>query len=332
MRRRDFLGALGTALGLVSPLARAQQSIKKKRIAIVSPARPVEGLKTQPYFRSLLDELSRRGFVDGENLIVDLYSGGGQTGRYADLARAVVDTKPDAVFTSGYPMVSGLKAATTTIPIVATIDDPIAEGLASSLARPGTNLTGVTVDAGLELYGKRLALLVDVRPNVSTIGYLSSNENWNRPTGAALRKAAQQAGMAITHVDLGNSFNEATYSAAFAWMQNARIDALLVSDEADHNANVKTLTTLAAVARIPTMYPFRDLAVGGGLMAYCIDLLDAFRYAGGQVAEILRGENPAEIPFYQPTKFQLIVNTKAAHQIGLEIPPSLLATADEVIE
>jgi len=103
VRRRDFLGALGTALGLVSPLARAQQSIKKKRIAIVSPARPVEGLKTQPYFRSLLDELSRRGFVDGENLIVDLYSGGGQTGRYADLARAVVDTKPDAVFTTAHP-------------------------------------------------------------------------------------------------------------------------------------------------------------------------------------------------------------------------------------
>ena len=332
MRRRDFLKTLGTALALVPPLARAQQSIKKKRIALISPARPVEGLKTQPYFRALLDELSRQGFVDGENLIVDLYSGHGQTGRYAELTRAVVDTSPDAIFTSGYPMVAGLKAATPTIPIVATIDDPVAEGLAFSLARPGTNLTGVTVDAGLELYGKRLALLLEVRPNVSAVAYLSSHENWNRPTGAALREAAQQAGMALTHVDLGNSFNEATYSAAFSSMEKARIDALLISDEADHNANVKTLTKLAASARIPTMYPFRDLTVGGGLMAYCIDLLDAFRYAGGQIAEILRGENPAEIPIYQPTKFQLIINTRAAQQIGLEIPPSLLAQADEVIE
>jgi putative ABC transport system substrate-binding protein len=319
-------------LALAPPLAGAQQSIKKKRIAIISPARPVEGLKAQPYFRSLLDELSHRGFVDGENLIVDLYSGAGRTGRYADLARAVVNTDPDAVFTSGYPMVAGLKAATTTIPIVATIDDPVTEGLASSLARPGSNLTGVTVDAGLELYGKRLALLVEVRPNVSALGYLSSHENWIRPTGAALRKAAQQAGIALTHADLGDSFNEATYSAAFTWMENARIEALLVSDEADHNANVKTLTSLATKARIATMYPFRDLAIGGGLMAYCIDLLDAFRYAGGQVAEILRGKKPAEIPFYQPTKFQLIVNTKAAQQIGIEIPPSLVASADEVIE
>ena len=332
MRRRDFLKTLGTASALVPPLAWAQQSIKKKRLALISPARPVEGLKTQPYFRALLDALSRRGFVDGENLVVDLYSGGGQTGRYGELARAVVESSPDAIFTSGYPMVAGLKAATTTIPIIATIDDPVAEGLASSLARPGTNLTGVTVDAGLELYGKRLALLVEVRSGVSTVGYLSSQENWNRPTGAALREAAQQARMTLTHVNLGNSFNEATYSAAFTWLQNARIDALLVSDEADHNANVKTLTKLAASARIPTMYPFRDLAAAGGLMAYYIDLLDAFRYAGGQVAEILRGENPAEIPFYQPTKFQLIVNTKAAQQIGLEIPQSLLARADEVIE
>lgn len=334
MRRRDFIAGIAGSTLLLGRQASAQadRSTRRKRIALVSPARPVEGLKTQPYFRALLDELSHRGFVDGENLIVDLYSGRGQTGRYAELARAVVETNPDAVFTSGYPMVAGLKAATTTIPIVVTIDDPVAEGLASSLARPGTNITGVTVDAGLELYGKRLALLVELRPNVSTVAYLSSHENWNRPTGEALRQAAQQARIALTHVDLGNSFNEATYSAAFTWMQNARLDALLVSDEADHNANVKTLTKLAASAQIPTMYPFRDLAVGGGLMAYCIDLLDAFRYAGGQVAEILGGENPAEIPFYQPTKFQLIVNTKAAQQIGLEIPPVVLARADEVIE
>jgi len=332
MRRRDFLKALGTTLALVPPFARAQQSIKKKRIALISPARPVEGLKTQPYFRALLDELSRQGFVEGENLIVDLYSGQGQTGRYLELTRSVVDTSPDAIFTSGYPMAAGLKTATTSIPIVVTIDDPVAEGLVSSLARPGTNVTGVTVDAGLELYGKRLALLVEMRPNVPAVAYLSSHENWNRPTGDALRQAAQQAKIVLTHVDLGNSFNEATYSAAFSWMQGARIEALLVSDEADHNGNVKTLTKLAENARIATMYPFRDLAVGGGLVAYCIDLLDAFRYAGGQVAKILRGESPAEIPFYQPTKFQLVVNTKAARQIGLEIPPSILARADEVIE
>lgn len=332
MRRRDFIKALTTSFALAPTPGRAQQSLKKKRVALISPARPIEGLKNQPYFRALLDELGHRGFVDGENLVVDLYSGRGQTGGYAELARAVVETIPDAIFTSGYPMTAGLKSATRTIPIVVTIDDPVAEGLASSLARPGTNITGVTVDAGLELYGKRLALLVEVRPRVPTVAYLSSHQNWNRPTGDALRQAAQQAKIALTHVDLGNSFNEATYSAAFNWMQNAQIGALLVSDEADHNGNVKTLTQLAASARIPTMYPFRDLAVGGGLMAYYIDLLDAFRYAGGQLAEILRGTSAAEIPFYEPTKFQLIVNTKAAQQIGLEIPPSVLARADEVIE
>jgi putative ABC transport system substrate-binding protein len=153
-------------------------------------------------------------------------------------------------------MVSGLKAATT-IPIVATIDDPVAAGLVSSLARPGTNLTGVTVDTGLELYGKRLALLVEVRPNASIVGYLSSSENWRRPTGAAVREAALQAKIGLTHVDLGDAFNEATYSAAFRSIESAHIDALLVSDEPDHNANTKTLTTLATNARIPTMLLYR---------------------------------------------------------------------------
>jgi putative ABC transport system substrate-binding protein len=334
MRRREFIaGTAVTALALArQACAQTNRSTLRKRIAIISPARPVEELKSHPYFRSFLEELSRRGFVEGKNLIVDRYSGGGQSGNYADLARAVVATNPDAIFTSGYPMVSGLKAATTTISIVATIDDPVAAGLASSLARPGTNLTGVTVDAGLELYGKRLALVVEVRPNASIVGYLSSSENWRRPTGAAVREAALQAKIGLTHVDLGDAFNEATYSAAFRSTENAHIDVLLVSDEPDHNANARTLTSLATNARIPTMYPFRDLAVAGGLMAYCIDLLDAFRYAAGQVAEILAGENPAEIPFFQPTKFQFIINTKAARQIGLDLPPTLIARADEVIE
>jgi putative tryptophan/tyrosine transport system substrate-binding protein len=312
--------------------AQTNRSTSPKHIAIISPSRSVEELHTQPYFRSLVDELGRRGFVEGKDLIVDRYSGHSQMATYTDLAQAVVATNPDALFTTGPQMVSLLKSSTTKIPIVAVIDDPVAEGLASSLARPGTNLTGVTVDAGLELYGKRLALLVEVRPNASVVGYLSSSSNWRRPTGAAVREAARQAKIALTHVDLGNSFNEATYSAAFTNIANARIDALLVSDEPEHNANAETLTNLAANARIPTMYPFRDLAVAGGLMTYCIDLLDAFRYAGGQIAEILRGENPAEIPFYQPTKFQLIINTKAARRIGLDLPPPLLARADEVIE
>jgi putative tryptophan/tyrosine transport system substrate-binding protein len=329
MRRRDFIGGVGAATAW-AVAARAQQA--KKRVAIISPARPVETLKTHPYFRAFQDELSRRGFVEEQNLIVDRYSGHGQMGSYDDLARAVVATTPDAIFTSGPQTVLLLKSLTTTIPIVATIDDPIAEGLASSLARPGTNFTGVTVDAGLELYGKRLALLVEVRPNPRVVGYLSSSSNWKRRTGAALREAAQQAAIAVSHIDLGNLFSDATYSAAFTSMEQARIDALLVSDEPEHNANAKTLTSLAAKARVPTMYAFRDLVVAGGLMTYCIDLFDAFRYAGGQVADILRGENPAEIPFYQPTKFQFIVNTKAAQQIGLELSPTLLASADEVIE
>jgi putative ABC transport system substrate-binding protein len=131
---------------------------------------------------------------------------------------------------------------------------------------------------------------------------------------------------------LGDTLNEATYSAAFGSLDRAAIDALLVSDEAEHTGNSKLLTDLAAKARIPTMYPYRTLVLAGGLMAYSIDFFEVYRYAASQMAEVLRGKNPAEIPFYQPTKFQFIINTKAAQRIGLEIPPSLLARADEVIE
>ena len=275
--------------------------------------------------------MSHRGFVEGENLVVDRYSANGETSIYEELARAVVASNPDAMFTSG-AMCLALKKTTTTIPIVASISDPVLLGLAFSLARPGGNVTGVTVDAGSDLYGKRLGLLIEARPNSFRVGYLASSRHWTRPAGAAIRGAAQQARIALMHVDLGDAFNEASYSMALHSIEKTNVDALLVSDEAEHLTNTKALVTLTETARIPAMHPYRELAVAGGLMAYYIDLFETFRYAAGQMADILRGKNPADIPFYQPTKFQLVINTKAAQRIGLEIPPSLLARADEVIE
>lgn len=332
MRRRDFIGILGGTLGFWVAQARAQKPSIKKRIAIIAPSRPVEEIKTAPFYRSFSDELTRRGFVEGENLIVDRYSGHGEMNTYGDLARAVVATSPDVIFTSGFSMTSQLQAATRTIPIVVTIGDPVASGLISTLARPGTNLTGVTVDAGQELIGKRLELLLALQPNASQVGYLSSSANWSRPNFAIVREMAQRAKVLLTHVDLGDTLNEAAYLVAFGAVQKAKINVLLVSDEPEHLANSKTLINLAANSRIPAIYPFRDLAVAGGLAAYYIDLSEALRYAAAQIAEILRGKNPAEIPFHQPTKFQLVINTKAAQRIGLNLPPMLLALADEVIE
>jgi putative ABC transport system substrate-binding protein len=147
-----------------------------------------------------------------------------------------------------------------------------------------------------------------------------------------VREVAQQLKLAMTHVDLGNNLDAAAYSAASDLVDKAKPDMMLVCDEPEHLAHAKVLVEIADRARIPAMYPFRDLALAGGLMAYYRDLTGALRHAADQTAAILKGESPAEIPFYQPTSFLLTINTKAAKKIGLELPPTLLAEADDVIE
>ena len=331
MRRREFI-ALTAAISTCGFAARAQQPARQRRIAIVTPSRPVDQMRTNPYYQAFLVELARLGFVEGQNLLVDRYSGDGKLDGYADLARAVISGGPEAILTAAPQMTFALKAATQTIPIVTVIGDPVAIGLAESLARPGSNVTGITVDGGIELHGKRLSLLMEIRPHASRLAYLSSSTAWKQPQAAIVREVAQHSGLALTHLDLGRTIDKTAYVAAFALLENAKADALLVSDEPDHLSNGRVLVDLAARAQLPAMYPFRDLALAGGLMAYYRDLVDAHRQAADQVARLLNGENPAEMPFRQPTSFRLSINTKTAQQIGVTLPPMLLANADEVIE
>lgn len=330
MRRRKFIGIFGGALVCCVPLARAQQSIKKT-IAIVAPHRSVEELKTHPYYRTFIDQLSKVGYVEGGNLVVNRYTGNSQMRTYPDLAREVVGTRPDAILTVASPLAFAFKAATQTIPIVAITGDPVASGLVSSLARPGSNLTGATVDAGVELYGKRLELLVQLRPHASRIGYLASSQNWSNTQAAAAREAAHRTNVQLTHLNLGETLSKPAYLAAFGLLKETTIDALLVSDEPEHLENSKALVDLAEDARMPTMFPFRDLVLAGGLMAYAVDFTEVYKNAGREMAAILRGQNPGEIPVYEPTKFLLIVNTTAARRIGLDLSPTILTRADEVI-
>jgi len=331
MKRREFI-AFAAAIGTYGFAARAQQSTRQRRIAIVAPGRSPEELRTNPYYKGFIAELARLGFVEGQNLLVDRYSGEGQMDAYADLARTVANSRPEAILTSSPSMTFALKAATQTIPIVAIVGDPVAIGLAASLARPGANVTGITVDGGMELHGKRLSLLMETKPRASRLAYLSSSTTWKQPQAAMVRETAQLLKLALAHIDLGSTFNEIAYAAAFDSIKNAEADVLLVSDEPEHLSNSRALVGLAARAQLPAMYPFRDIALAGGLMAYYRDLLDALRQAADQVAKILAGENPAEMPFRQPTTFRLSINTKAAQQIGVVVPPTLLASADEVIE
>jgi putative ABC transport system substrate-binding protein len=298
----------------------------------VAPSHPIEELRTNPVYRAFLEELAHLGFAEGQNLIVDRYSGGGHMGSYPELARTVVSNEPEAILTSAGPMTLALKAATQSIPIVTIIGDPVVWGLAASLARPGANVTGVTVDAGIELHGKRLGLLREIRPEASRVAYLASSSAWKQPQAAMDREAAQASKLSLAHVDLGSNLNDAAYQTAFASTDWTKADMLLVSDEPEHLSRSRTLVDLATSVRIPTCYPFRDLVVAGGLMAYYRDLLEAFRQLATQMEQILSGQTPAEMPFQQPTNFRLSINTKAAQKIAVVLPQALLVSADEVIE
>ena len=333
MRRRDFITALGAAA--TWPLAaRAQQPAKMKRIAFVNSAGKVSEISVsgRPYYRAFFEELSRLGYVEGQNLGVERYSGEGRPERYAELARDVVNTHPDLILAVGGRLSLDFKMATTTIPIVTIIIDPIAMGLVASIARPGGNITGVTIAGGLELIGKRMGLLVEAMPKLSTVGYLASRPFWEDPRGAAAREAAKRAGISLSACSAGHAFNEAEYQRVFRSMEQDRADALMVSDEPEHLTYRATIVELAAKGRIPAIYPLREFVEVGGLMAYSIDLADIFRRVANLIDKILRGANPGDIPFYRPTKFELSINLKTAKALGLEMPAMLLARADEVIE
>ncbi len=333
MRRREFIPLIGGAAISWPLIARAQQPAKMKRIAYVNSAGNVSRISVSghPYYRAFFEELSRLGYVEGQNLGVERYSGEGRTERYAELARDVVNTHPDLILAVGGRLSLDFKMATTTIPIVTMIIDPIAMGLVASIARPGGNITGVTIAGGLEIIGKRMGLLVEAMPKLSTVGYLASRPFWEDPRGAAVRKAAKQAGISLSPVML-SAFDEAEYQRVFRSMEQDRADAFMVSDEPENSTNRETIVELAGKGRIPAIYPLREFVEIGGLMAYSIDLADISRRLANLIDKILKGANPGDIPFYQPTKFELSINLKTAKALGLEMPAMLLGRADEVIE
>src|SRR6266702_2036917 len=333
MRRREFISVLGGVAASWPLAARAQQSSRMKRIAIVSPATKIGdiGVNGSPFYRVFFEGLSRLGYVEGRNLVVERYSGEGRTEHYADLAREVVNTHPDLIYSQTTRLALNFKAATTTIPIVTTTADPIAGGLVSSLARPGGNITGVSVDAGFEVMGKRLALLLEATSKLSNARFLVSQLSWERFLGAAVREASRRAGISLAGEPM-SSFNEQEYQRVFNSMEHERVDGILVSDESEHVTYRRLLVELAAKTRIPAIYAYREHVELSGLMAYSFDLEELVRGCARQTAEILKGANPGDIPFRQATKFQLVINVKTAKALGLEMPSTLLLRADEVIE
>ena len=325
MKRRDFLvGLLLTA----ACRADAGERGKPNRVAIVAPVPPAEMNDFGPLFH----ELRRLGYVEGQNLIVDWYFGEGRIERYGELARDVARLKPDLVFAVTTAVAQNLKAATTTIPLVGLVVDPIGFGLVNNLARPGGNFTGVSVDAGIEIWGKRLELLKEVSPKLSSVGVLISKANWEGSYGRALRNAAEHLGCSLLAPQPKGPLAELEYRQLLTAMVQDGADAIVVAESAENVTNRRVIAELVTTYRLPAVFPLRLFAASGGLISYGVDLVDLFYHAAAQIDKILKGTNPGEIPVYQATKFELVINLKTARALNLTIPPSLLGTADEVIE
>jgi putative ABC transport system substrate-binding protein len=334
--RRDLLGLAAGAAAAWPFAACAQQPGRVYRIAVVHPSAPLAAMREPGFDATLFAELRRLGYAEGTNLVVERHSGEGWTDRYAELARTVARTTPDAIFCVTARLALSFKAATATIPVVAVAADPLGFGIAPSLARPGGNITGVVPDAGPELDGKRLELLLDAVPTATRIFFLTLPllaENVPRRTEPSpLQLAAERLRVAVRNIPLRAPVAEPEYRRAFAVMARARAQGVIISDSAENATWQRLIIGLARAAQLPALYPARGAVEQGGLMSYGVDYPDLYRRAGGYVAQILGGADPGEMPFYRATAFELAVNLRTAAALGLTLPPTLLALADAVIE
>jgi putative tryptophan/tyrosine transport system substrate-binding protein len=333
MRRRDVIGGLLASAALQ---AQAQQRPRVYRIAMAAPSTPVTDMSEAggfPELQALFRELRRLGYVEGQNLVVARYSAEGRADRFPELARDIVNSNPDLIFVITGRFARHFAAATATIPIVMMGGDPITWGVTTNLARPSANITGVVVDAGVVIESKRLELLKEIVPNAAKIGYLTPRSVWESPYGANAREAAQRLGISLHGMLLESPIQEAEYRRVFA-AAAGNVQALMVPDVEEHLRHAQLILDWAEQLRVPGMYFDRRFTDAGGLMAYTGGA--AAEDLGHRVAEridrIFTGAKPGDIPFWLPTKFELIISLKTAKSLGLTVPPALLAEADEVIE
>jgi putative ABC transport system substrate-binding protein len=337
MKRREFIGLACSASVLAATTSRAAWAVephKMYRLAMLHPSHPVSDLTENgphKHYREFFHELRRLGYIEGKNLVVERFSGEGRLDHYPELVREVVARNPDVIFALTNYMVDLLKEVTSTIPIVAFVADPVRTGLVTNMARPGGNITGISVDTGPELWGKRLQVLREVVPTISKLAILSGTMGRD-PEGAAMQEATEKAGLGVAGRFSLNKGSDDECMEVFATISQSEANALFVAGNAEISTKRQLIAELAAKYRIPAIYPYRMFVEAGGLMSYATDLIDILRWAAREIGQVLNGANPGDIPFYQPTKFELVFNLKAAKEIGLTLSEPLLARADEVIE
>ncbi len=329
MKRREFITALGGAAAAWPLAARAQQPAGRVyRVGYLSTGSREQTLH---FIKAFEEGLRSLGYRVGENVIIEYRFANGEMERLpanvADVVRLSVDI---IVATSNAITVAAMKA-TTTIPIVMTVGlDPVATGLVASLARPGGNVTGLAVDAGGEILGKRFELLKETLPNLSRLGILfNPDAAYNRSRQTAMAETARTLGLTTIPVEARGLD---TLEEAFATMVRARVQAFVMQGDSVLFNHRGQIAEMALRNRLPAASLQKEYADAGFLLTYGADIRDLYRRAAGFVDKILKGAKPADLPGEQPTKFELVINLKTAKALGIDIPPTLLARADEVIE
>jgi putative tryptophan/tyrosine transport system substrate-binding protein len=325
MDRRAFLGLAAAGVIPTPAAARAQQTGKSHRIGFLSTR---SGLSEQDeVFRQGLREL---GYVEGRNLIIEYRWAAGKEERIAELAADLVRLKVEIIVAAGGPSIEAAKRATSTIPIVmAAVADPVGLHLVDSIARPGGNVTGLTL-MSTELAAKKLQLLREFLPKATRVAILSGGSVSAMSLYLEqMRAAAQQMGIQLFVQEVGEA---GQLPAAFAAMQRDRVHALIVRISTLILDQRQRVADLAAQHRLPAMYETRSFVDAGGLVSYGPNVPEMYRRAAFYVDRILRGAKPADLPIEQPTKFELIINLQAAKAIGMTIPQALLVRADQVIQ
>jgi ABC-type uncharacterized transport system substrate-binding protein len=330
MKRREFIilagGAAATSSLLWPVVARAQQPTKLRTIGSFDSSTPATESQRLAHFVQRLREL---GWIEGRNVAIEYRWAEGRNERSAEIAAEFVRLKVDVIVTAGTPTTAAAKQATSTIPIVfVSAGDPVGAGLVASLARPGGNATGLS-NQTKDLAGKRVELLREVVPGLGRLATMGNVDNISAASEMReIQAAAGALGLEVVTLEIRRAEDIAPAINGL----KGRADGLVVAVDGLVISNRDRINTLALGARLPTMHAFRDHVESGGLMSYGANVPDLYRRAAEFVDKILRGAKPADIPVEQPTKFDLVINLKTAKALGLDVPPTLLALADEVIE
>jgi putative tryptophan/tyrosine transport system substrate-binding protein len=326
MKRRQFITLLGGAMAGWPLAARAQQTAMPVIGFLGATSHDLDA----DFLRTFRQALKEAGYVEGENLAIVYRWADGQLDRLPQIASELAQRRVAVIITAGDATTLAAKAATTTIPIVFHVGtDPVKLGLVPNLARPAGNLTGVNFFAG-EIAAKRLELLRELVPGAVRVAALVNPANPNTETVSRdVETAARAMGLQI---QLNPAETIGEIDAAFATLARERPDGLFVAGDPGFRVRRVQLALLAAHHRVPATYSLRDYAGAGGLMSYGASLSEAFRQGGTYVGRILKGTKPADLPVVQSSKFELTINLQPARMLGLTVPPSLLARADEVIE